>query len=350
MLSCVDKTDARSLTTEEQHLLRVKGVDMVFKKNLSKRSAAKLLGVSRQHLTKWCQSFEEGGYEALKLGRRGRKAVETRLLKPYQCAAIVNIIRDNTPDQMKMPFLLWERVAVRELIQRRFGITIALRTVTDYLKRWGMTAQRPVERAYQQNDKAVAAWLDSEYPSIRARARKEGAQILWGDETGVQNCANVGRSFSPKGKTPVIRKDGKRLRTNMISAVSNKGSVRFMIYDGKMSQQMFMKFLKRLVGGSDRKIYLIVDNLKVHRGGLVRKWLESRSERIELFFIPSYSPELNPDEYLNRDLKRNVNRSSAPRSEHDLKSNLLSFMRMLQKTPSRVIKYFNATHIRYAAT
>lgn len=124
-----------------------------------------------------------------------------------------------------MPFLLWERVAVRELVLRKFGIVMALRTVTDYLKRWGMTAQRPVDRAYEQNDKAVTAWLEKDYPAIRKRALKEGASILWGDETGVQNCANVARSFSLKGKTPVIRKQGKRLRTNMISTVSNKGRV-----------------------------------------------------------------------------------------------------------------------------
>lgn len=345
----MDKDDARSLTSEEQHLLRVKGVKMVFEQNFSKSSAAKTLGISRQHLTRWCQSFEAGGYEALELGQRGRKPVETRMLKPFQCAAIVNIITDNTPDQIKMPFLLWERVAVKELILQKYGVKMALRTVTDYLKRWGMTAQRPVERAYERNDKAVTAWLEKDYPKIRERALKEGASILWGDETGVQNCANVGRSFSPKGTTPVIRKQGKRLRTNMISAVSNKGNVRFMIYDGKMNQQMFMRFLKRLVNNSGKKVYLIVDNLKVHHGKLVMKWLESKTEQIELFFIPSYSPELNPDEYLNRDLKKNVNRSSVPRKQSDLKKNLLSFMRMLQKSPSRVIKYFNSSHIKYAA-
>ncbi len=343
------KNDARLLTSEEQHLLRIKGVEMVFNQKLSKRAAAKILGISRQHLTRWCQSFEEGGYEALKLGRRGRKSVEMRMLKPIQCAAIVNIIKDNTPDQIKMPFLLWERVAVRELILRKFGIVMALRTVTDYLKRWGMTAQRPVERAYEQNDKAVTAWLEKDYPAIRKRALKEGASILWGDETGVQNCANVARSFSLKGKTPVIRKQGKRLRTNMISTVSNKGRVRFMIYDGKMNQQMFIRFLKRLVSASGKKIYLIVDNLKVHHGKLVMKWVKSKTEKIELFFIPSYSPELNPDEYLNRDLKKNVNRSRIPRKQSDLNKNLLSFMRMLQKTPSRVMKYFKSSHIKYAA-
>jgi len=343
------KDDARSLTTEEQHLLRVKGVDMVFKEGYSKRAAARALGVSRQHLTKWCQAFEENGYAGLELGRRGRRPLESMLLKPHQCASIVSTIKDKTPDQIKMSFVLWERVAVRELIQNRFGVTLALRTVTDYLKRWGMTAQRPVERAYERNDKTVSQWLEKEYPAIKAEATKQGATILWSDETGVQNGAAHSRSFSPKGKTPVVRKQGKPLRANMISAITNKGKVRFMIYDGKMNQQMFIKFLGRLVGSSGTKIFLIVDNLKVHHGKLVKQWVEAREEQIELFFIPSYCPELNPDEYLNRDLKKNVNRHSTPRKKADLKANLLSFMRKLQKTPQRVVKYFNSEHIKYAS-
>lgn len=343
------KDDARSLSSDEQHLLRVKGVDMVFKEGFSKRAAAKALGVSRQHLTKWCRAFEEAGYKGLELGRRGRKAAETRMLKPRQCASIVSTIKDKTPDQIKMPFVLWERVAIRDLIERRFGITLALRTITDYLKRWGLTAQRPVARAYERSDQAVTNWLEKEYPAIKSEATRQGATILWSDETGVQNSSNYGRSFSPRGRTPVIRKPGKPLRTNMISAISNRGNVRFMIYDGKMNQQMFIKFLKRLVGSCEKKVFLIVDNLKVHHGKLVKQWVDSRKDRIELFYIPSYSPELNPDEYLNRDLKKNVNRSRLPRRKGDLKANLLSFMRMLQKTPGRVVKYFRSSHIKYAA-
>ncbi len=341
--------DARSLSSEQQKLLRIKVVDMVFRHSYTQRAAAKALGVSRVHANKWCRAFEEGGYQALELGRRGRRLNEKRLLQPHQCATIVNIIRDKTPDQAKMPFVLWERVAVRELIERKFGITIALRTVGEYLKRWGMTPQRPVERAREQNPKAVKKWLQESYPTIKKRAKKEEATILWGDETGVQNCANTGRSFAPKGKTPIIKKQGKRLRINMISAVSNKGHVRFMVYSSKMTQQVFITYLKRLAGSFDRKIFMIVDNLKVHHGKLVKKWLQEHKKQLELFFIPSYSPELNPDEYLNRDLKKNVNRTTAPRTEEDLKHNLISFMRKIQKLPRRVCKYFNSKHIAYAA-
>jgi len=341
--------DARKLTTEQQHLLRIRAVDMVFKNGVTRRKTAKLLGISRSHVNKWCKRFEFGGYEALKLGRRGRRPQEQMALNPHQCAQIKNIITDNTPDQLKMPFVLWERVAIRELIIIKFGITLALRTLSDYLARWGMTPQRPVERAYQRNAKAVDKWRDEEYPKISKRAQREGATILWGDETGVQNHANHGRSFAPKGQTPEIRKTGKKLKVNMISAVSNRGEVRFMIYEGKMNQQLFIEFLKRLVKSSKKKTFLILDNLSVHHGKLVKEWVSLNKDSIELFFIPSYSPELNPDEYLNRDLKKNVNASRIPRDIPELKKNLLSFMRKLQKSHSRVLKYFNSSWIQYAA-
>lgn len=340
--------DARKLSSEQQKLLREKAVDMVFKKGMTRRKAAALLDVSRTIVNQWCKAFEEGGLAALELGRRGRRAQEQQLLAPHQCATIVRIITDSTPDQLKMPFVLWERVAVRELIQRKFGITLALRTVSDYLKRWNMTAQKPVRRAAEQRAADVEKWLHEDYPEIKARAAKEGATIVWSDETGVENSNPQGRSFAPKGKTPVIRKTGKKLRANMISAVTNKGHVRFMIYTEKMTQQLFIKFLERLIKSFDRKIFVIVDNLKVHHGKLVTKWAEENKKRIELFFIPSYSPELNPDEYLNRDLKKNVHAKHTPRTIEELKANILSFMRKLQKTASRVRSYFNARDIAYA--
>jgi len=348
MFSFVKENDARKLSSEQQKLLRIKAVDLVFTHGHTRRSAAKLLGVSRVIVSKWCQAFEEGGYDALELGRRGRRPQEQQLLRPHQCASIVRIITDSTPDQEKMPFVLWERVAIRELIRDRYGITLALRTVSAYLKRWGMTAQRPVERSYEQRDEAVREWLDETYPAIKERAAKEGAAILWSDETGVENCRPNGRSFAPRGKTPVFSKKGKKFRANMISAVTNKGHVRFMVYTERMTQQLFIKFLDRLIKSFGRKIFVIVDNLKVHHGKLVKKWLDQKTDQIELFFIPSYSPELNADEYLNRDLKKNVHASRTPKNKDDLKQNIISFMRKISKMPTRVISYFNGQHIAYA--
>lgn len=340
--------DARQLSSAEQKLLRIKAVNMVFIHGYTQRQVAKVLDVARTTVVKWCKAFEEGGYAALELGRRGRRPGEQQLLKPHQCATIVRIIKDRTPDQIKMPFVLWERVAVRELIESRYGISLALRTVSDYLRRWGMTPQRPVARAYAQSNASVDKWLKEEYPKIHQRAQNEGATIIWSDETGVQNTSSSARSYAPIGTTPVIKKEGKKLSVNMISAVTNRGHVRFMIYSERMTQQTFIRFLSRLIKSFDSKLFVIVDNLKVHHGKLVAHWREENKNALELFFIPSYSPELNPDEYLNRDLKKNVHRYRTPRTNEELKQNIISFMRALQKLPERVCKYFNSTHIRYA--
>ena len=312
MFQIMAKRDGRKLTPQQQQLIRIQAVDMVFKDGLSQRACAKLLGISRQYVCKWCKAFELGGYDALELGRRGRREGTQRLLLSHQCATLVRMITDKTPDQLKMPFMLWERVAVRELIIEKFGLVLSLRTVGNYLKRWGMTPQKPVKQAREQNTEAVNRWLAEEFPKIKERAEKEGAEIFWSDETGVQNTDNVGKSYSPKGKTPVIKKTGKKIRVNMISAVTNLGNVRFMIYSDKMPQQRFITFLKRLVKSVNKKVFVILDNLSVHHGKMVKQWVKSHQEEIELFYIPSYSPELNPDEYLNRDLKKNVNRSNFP--------------------------------------
>ena len=227
--------DARKLAPEQQKILRIKAVNMVMHENFTKRRVAQLLDVSRVHVGKWCNSYEAGGYDALESGRRGRRPDEQAKLQPWQCALVVRAITDGTPDQLKMPFVLWTRAAVRDFIERRFGILLAIRTVGDYLAKWNMTPQKTIERAYQQNPGVVKKWLEETYPSIKEMAKNEGAAILWCDETGVKNEANCVRSFSPEGKTPIVKKDGKRIRVNMISTVGNRGDVRFMIYQASVS-------------------------------------------------------------------------------------------------------------------
>jgi len=222
-------------------------------------------------------------------------------------------------------------------------------TVGEYLKRWGFTPQKPLRRAYEQNPKAVQKWLNEQYPEIVARAKKEKAEINWGDETGLCNDSQHGRSYAPKGKTPAIRLNAKRESVSLISSVTNQGKVRFMIYDKTMNAQIFIKFCRRLIKDADKKIYLILDNLRVHHSRLVNQWVEQHQEKIELFFLPSYSPELNPDEYLNCDLKAGVHSGPPARSKDQLKSKAISHLRMVQKKPNRVKKYFNHPKIAYAA-
>ena len=224
-----------------------------------------------------------------------------------------------------------------------------IRTVGEYLKRWGFTPQKPLRKAYTQNPKAVKAWMDEEYPEIAKRAKKENAEIHWGDETGLCNDSYHGRSYAPRGETPAIKLHPRCERVNLISSVTNQGKVRFMVYNNKMNSQTMIKFVERLIKGADKKVFLIVDNLKVHHSYIVRDWLKEHESEIEIFFLPSYSPELNPDEYLNCDLKEGVHSRVPARTKRELKQKAISHLRKLQKLPGRVMKYFKHPKIAYAA-
>ena len=207
---------------------------------------------------------------------------------------------------LKFPFALWTREAVRQLMRRRYGVDMPVRTVGLYLERWGFTPQKPVRLAREQNPEAVERWLKTEYPKIAAMAKKEKAEIYWGDETGVQNEANRIRGYGLRGKTPVLRVRAKKAHISMISAITNEGKVRFTIYREAMTQVKLIAFMGRLVRDAGRKVYLILDNLKAHHGKKVAEWLEAHKDEIAVFYLPSYSPEMNPDEYLNNDLKTRV--------------------------------------------
>ena len=199
-----------------------------------------------------------------------------------------------------------------------------------------------------KSQKKVQQWLNEEYPTIKTRAKQENAEIHWGGETGVRNNCQHGRSYAPKGKTPVKKSMSKRFSINMISTVTNQGKVEFMIYKETMNADMFIKFLKQLIKGKKRKIYLILDNLRVHHSKIVKQWVEENKECIELFFLPSYSPERNPDEYLNCDLKQGLSQKPSPKTQEKLRDNLQEHMNMLQSNQQRVEKYFRHKDIRYA--
>lgn len=256
---------------------------------------------------------------------------------------------DKTPDQLKLPFALWTRDAVKLLIKQRFGIEMPIRTVGEYLKRWGFTPQKPVKRAYEQSSQAVQKWLERDYPVIFSRAKQEKAEIHWGDETGIQTGANRVRGFAPKGETPVIRMVAKKSHVSMISAITNQGKVRFMMYRNAMNSELLIKFMTRLTRDAGRKVFLILDNLRVPHSKNAKKWLEKHKEPIEVFYLSSYSPELNPDEYLNGNLKNKVHSGTPIRNREDLEKKARSFMRTLVKQPAHVRSYFSHPKVAYAA-
>jgi transposase len=266
---------------------------------------------------------------------------------------IQQLMVDKTPEQLRLKFALWTRRAVKEVAFREFGVALPLRTISHYLKRWGFTVQRPVVRAYERNPVEVKRWLAEVYPSIVARSKEERAEIHWGDETGVAASDYARSGYAPKGRPPVLISVGnsKQTRVNMISSITNQGQVRFMLYEDKMRSEVFIKFMCRLVKDSPKKIFLIVDNLKVHHSLAVRGWLaeEKNKERIEVFHLPSYSPELNPDERLNSDLKGQIRSGPLAYTRDQVKHKIRSCMKIIQNNPKRVQKYFEDPNIAYAA-
>ncbi len=321
----------------------------LWNKGMSNSEVAELLGVSIRSVQLWFAKYQRAGESALMAKRKGRLKGDGRHFSAEQEQQIQSLLRQNYPDDLGLEDALWTRKSVAQLITQQTGLKMPIRTVGEYLKRWGFTPQKPAKRAYEQNPKAVKKWLEVDYPKIKAQAKKEQAEIYWGDETGIRSSGQYERGYAPKGKTPVVRVTAKRLTLNMISAVTNQGKVRFQLYEGKMNADQLIEFLKRLIRAADRKVYLILDNLPVHHADVVRQWLDQHDSQIHVFYLPSYSPELNPDEYLNCDLKVGVHSGKSAKSKCQLKAKVISHIRRLQKMPARVASYFKNQHIKYAA-
>ncbi len=312
-------TDARKLSPEQQELLRQKAIRLR-EKGKTFRQIGQLLDVHPDTVGRWYQRYEVGGTEAIAVQKRGPKNKPRRLTEQQE-QLVIKAIRDQMPDQHKLDFALWTRRAIAQLIKQFWGIDIPVRPMGDYLKRWGFTPQKPLKKAWEQNPSRVDAWLKEEYPQIKARAKAGNAQIFWGDETGMKNHTQHGWCYAPKGQTPVQPLPAKRVSLNMISAITNQGTVRFMLYESTMTAKVLKKFLRALIESTPGQVFLILDNLRVHHAKVVKRWLERKTVKryLEVFFLPAYSPELNPDEYLHCDLKGMVHSGAAARSVSDLK-------------------------------
>jgi transposase len=342
----MEKEDFRTIDDTIRSSYRKKAIALI-KKGFKKGDVAILFGVNKNTVSNWVKHYNETG--SFKSKKKGVKSEDKKLLSLSQEKSIQLMIVDKMPDQLKLDYALWTRKAVKELVEREFGVVLAINTMGDYLRKWGFTPQKPKKMAYEQCPKKVQKWLDEEYPAIQKRAKEENAEIHWGDETGIRNNCQHGRSYAPKGKTPIKKSMSKRFSTNMISTVTNQGKVQFMIYSENMNSDKFIEFLRQLIKNNEQKIFLILDNLRVHHSYIVKDWVKENQEKIELFFLPAYSPEKNPDEYLNCDLKQGLSSKPAPKNQEKLKENLENHMVMLVQNPERVKKYFNHKDIQYAA-
>jgi transposase len=343
------KQDARSLPAGAQEDLRRRVVKAV-QDGLSQSESARVFAVARGTVNRWMRLVEQEGRRALKARRRGRPR-QSRLA-PHQAATTVRMILSGCPDQLSMPFALWTREAVQQLLERKFDIEVSVWTVGRYLRAWGLTPQKPVRRAYEQNPVAVRKWLEEEYPAIRELARAARAHIHWLDEMGLRSDHQAGRSYGRRGETPVVFGTGQRLRCNMISSITNRGRLAFMLFRQRFTARVFINFLGRLLRmtrKTRRKVFLIADGHPVHKARSVSRWLAEHAAHIRIFWLPSYSPELNPDELLNQDVKTNALGRIRPLNLPEMMDNVRSYLRITQRNSRLVKNYFREEHVRYAA-
>lgn len=340
--------DARQLSDEALQMLRfraLRGIELGY----TELELADLLGVCHETISRWWTAYSADGLDALPGQRTGRPLGAGRLLSDAQARRIRECIDYYAPNDLGIPHALWTRRAVRDLIRKEFDLELAERTVGEYLRRWAYTPKKPTRRSRKQDPDEVEHWLEETYPAIEEQAQREDAEILWADEVGVNADHQPGCSYARQGERATMETPAPHIRVNQISAISNEGMVRFMTYQGSLTAAVFLLFLAKLIAGSSRKTLLIVDQLQAHKTPEVVAWLAEHSEQIEVFYLPTYSPELNPVEYLNNDLKGEVNKAGLPDNRGALHTRIVTFMERLASIPQHVISYFLHPWAQYAA-
>jgi transposase len=343
------KIDARKLTAESRTLLRQMVVRLRKQSGMSLKELADVAGVHHRTVEEWLARARKEGEGALQEKSRGRRVGSGRKLTMADECWLRDQIVGECPQQMKLPFALWTRPAIKALIRERFGVEMQDRLVGKYLKRWGFTPQRPIKRALEQDPVKVTTWLEQTYPQVLARAKAENATILWGDETAVKEDTHWIRGYAPKGQTPVLKTPTRWHKLSMISAISARGELAFQIVEGSINTARFLEFLGRLIEGATRKIFLVVDNLRVHHAKQVSEWLQDKTDRIELVYLPPYAPESNPDEYLNRDFKTALRSGPVSQNAAELLEKAQAFMNRIAALPKHVASYFKHPAAIYAA-
>jgi transposase len=339
--------DARRLDHKTLTELRKRAVQSV-QDGQNPEVVAKALGIGRAAMYGWLARYRQGGWGSLDASKRGGRPPKLDAIALHWIYQTVTL---KNPLQLKFTYALWTAKMIGQLIYERFKVKLSKASVCRLLSQLGLTPQRPVWRAYQQKPEEVQRWLQEEYPRIRRMARRLKAQIFFGDEAGVRSDHHAGTTWSAKGKTPVVSTTGARFSLNILSAVSAQGEFRFMTVKGRVGGSVFIEFIKRLLHGAQRMIFLIVDGHPIHKAKIVARFIETKpiKKRFRLFFFPSYSPELNPDERVWNDLKNNSIGRQALITPDQMRGAVISHLRFIQKTPDRVRSYFKNETTKYAA-
>jgi len=335
--------DGRKLDHKTLEQLRLRAVGQV-EQGAHPEDVAAGLGMTRAAVYGWLAKYREGGLEALRA-----KPVPGRppTLSGAQLARLYGLVVGNDPRQLRFTFALWTRAMIRELIRREFDVRLSEVSVGRLLRKLGLSPQRPLYRAYQQNPAAVARWKAETYPAIRAEAAQLGATIYFADEAGVRSDYHAGTTWAPVGHTPVVATTGDRFGVNLISAVTAKGKLRFAAYEGSLNSPVFIDFCRRLLHDTSGPVFLVLDGHPVHRSNAVKEFAASTGGRLRLFFLPGYSPELNPGEWVWKHVKHDRIGRAGISGPEELKAKALAALHRLQKLPHLVRSFFSDPNLRY---
>jgi len=337
------ENDGRKLSHEALEQIRITAVKRV-ESGESPEAVIKALGFQRVCIYRWLSAYRANGIEGL----RAKKLLgRPTLLSDGQLKKLYKIIIDKNPEQYKFPFSLWTLEIIREVIKKVFNVQLSPVSVWRTVKVLGLTPQRPLRRAYQQDSEAVKKFLTEEYPEIKKQAKRCKATIYWGDESSIRSDYHSGTTWGAKGKTPIVKTTGARFRVNMISAVSAKGSLRFKIIEAGLTVPVFIDFLKRLINGEDSVVFLILDGHPVHKSKAVKVFADEHADKLKIFYLPGYSPELNPDELVWNHVKRHTVGKKTVTGPDQFKSIVLKALQSLSKRKNIIRNFFLTPELKF---
>jgi transposase len=341
--------DNRKLSLKELEVLRIKAVESIIKHNLSQIKASVIFGFSPTSMCKYIKEYKEKKDNSFVYKKRGAKAGSQSKLKASEKSKLVEDMLSSTPDEHGMSYTLWNSMVVQEYIKTKYSINYHRRSVRKIMTKLGFSSQKPIKLAYQRNPEKMKRWLSETYPAIKAKAMKEGARIYWGYEMGIQSSDNRGRTYGLIGRKPVIKKTGARFKCNMLAAISPQGFMNWMVFKDNFTSTKFILFLGRLVRQIKQKIFLILDNHSVHHSKKVKAYLQKHKEKLELFYLPPYCPDMNPQELVNQDVKANSNNFKALKCIDDLTINLRYYLTKIQSSEFKIMNFFTKKEVQYAA-
>jgi transposase len=336
----MDLPDARSLSTDSLEFLRRVAVHAVVELNMSQKDVARILGVGSNAVGNWCAAYREEGEDGLNVRPQGRPMGAGRSLAPSEEKILQAIILDATPEAYGIPLSTWTRRAVQALIGRRYGLDLSEQGVGNYLQRWKMTPQKPARHAREQDPDEVREFEEKTLPEVEKKAEQEHGQLHFADETGSRVQDQIGTSYAPIGQTPVLEVPKTRIQQNLISSVTPDGEMTYRLFSGTMNSRKFIEYLEQLIASTDKKVFLMIDRHPAHTANVVQDWVQVHADEIEITWLPRYSPEYNPDEFLNNDLKANLKNKPLPENTPAFSDTIRKILDQIADLPERIKGYF----------